>query len=103
MTSIRDTQIYGETEALDCPKGHNCWCQDKFGHFSQSANHGGKEFHITMASALPMRKVKSYGAFYASNLDERVEFINFPTNKTLCGAKQRLFGLVESASDHIPP
>ena len=63
---------------------------------------GGKSYHIDSASALPMRKVKSYGAFNGDTMSKYVSFNNFASNKTLCGAPQRVFGLIESASDYVP-
>ena len=58
-----DSHIYGETDAEDCPKGHDCYCPDKVGFLLFGNNKGSKSLHPTMASALPVHKVKSEGAW----------------------------------------
>jgi hypothetical protein len=49
-----------------------------------------------------MRKVKSYGAWNGDTFSKKNTFNNFASNKTQCGSSQRVFGLIESASDYIP-
>lgn len=102
LTRVSDSTVYGETDAEDCPDSHNCYCAPKTAYLLQGSNHGSKSFHIDSASSLPLRKVKSYGAFNADTMNERIKFIDFLRNETHCGAHQRLFGLIESSSDHIP-
>lgn len=97
-----NSKIYGETEAEDCPKGQRCYCTSKTGFLLSGGNHGAKKPHIDAPSPLPMRKIKSYGAFFADTFNKGNQFINFPINKTHCDAEQRLFGLIETASDYIP-
>jgi hypothetical protein len=57
-------RIYGESEAEDCPEdGSDCWCQKKAGMFNFGANTNKKDLHPTSSSALPIYKIKSYGAW----------------------------------------
>jgi hypothetical protein len=97
-----DSYIFGETEAVDCPADHDCYCADKLGLLAFGSNHGAKSFHIDMLSALPLRKIKSYGAWAAQTYSKGNTFKNFLQRETMCGASQSIFGLVDSASDHIP-
>jgi hypothetical protein len=84
---LEDSHIYGETDALDCPKDHPCWCTEKMAFMLFGGNHGKKPLHITSASSLPHYKIKSYGAWNASTDISSVVFENFPSNATKCGAK----------------
>ena len=62
-----DSVVYGEpTINNDCPGDLDqyCYCPShKGGFMSVGSNLGGKPIHITAASALPMHKVKSEGAW----------------------------------------
>jgi hypothetical protein len=49
-----------------------------------------------------MHKVKSYGAWAGETLYKNNKFINFNTNKTLCGAPQAIFKTNKYDSDYIP-
>lgn len=50
------------------------------------ANRGGKELHPTMASKLPIHKIKSYGSWGAEITLTNVNFNNFESEKTRkCG------------------
>lgn len=86
LARLSKSYIYGETEALDCPEDHDCWCEDKEGFMGFSGRHKSKKFHIDSASPLPMIKVKSYGTWAADTRMEKIEFNNFSRNKTECGA-----------------
>ena len=80
-----DSQIFGETEALDCPQGHNCYCPEKYGFMTFSNNVAGKDLHITMKSARPIYKIKSFGAWGGEVEVENVSFNNFNTGgRTKC-------------------
>ena len=46
LIKLYDSNIYGETEALDCPQGHHCYCPEKFGFMLFSNNNAGKDLHI---------------------------------------------------------
>lgn len=59
-------------------------------------------FHIDSSSPLPLYKVKSYGTWAAESYSKRIDFIDFSTNKTLCGAQQRVFGISKYESDMLP-
>jgi len=102
LAVFKDSTIYGETEAEDCPVDHDCYCQDKEGFMAFSGRHNPKSFHIDAASPLPMYKVKSYGTWAADTFMKTITFNNFPSNTTLCGRKQRLFGLSKYESDMQP-
>lgn len=39
---LKDSHIYGETEAEDCPEDHECHCSHKYAIMAFSMNHGGK-------------------------------------------------------------
>ena len=97
--------IYGETEAQDCPdpsKASKCECTDKMGFMLSGGNEKGKKPHITSKSSLPMYKIKSYGAYNVVTNYKDVNFGNFKSNFTSCGARQTVFGLNPSSSDYIP-
>ena len=79
-----DSSIYGETSALDCPDSTECYCPVKFGFMLFGNNFGGKQLHPTMASALPVYKIKSEGAWGGDILIENVRFINFRRQLTAC-------------------
>ena len=97
--------IYGETAAKDCPNPKNrdtCLCLDKMGFMLSGANEGDKKPHIDSPSKLPMYKIKSYGAYNAATNYEYITFNNWLTNRTDCGASQRIFALNPYSSDYIP-
>lgn len=87
LTMMKNSILYGETDADDCPKRHECWCKEKFGFMGFSSRHGGKEPHISSKSKLPMHKVKSYGTWNADTHMENLSFNHFDRNRTLCGAR----------------
>jgi len=99
---FKHSYIYGETEADDCPQGHECWCQEKTGFLFFGNNLKSKDLHPTMASSLPVHKVKSEGAWGGDINIYNVHFSGFLTGKTKCLAKHRLFGRSKEASDKIP-
>lgn len=102
--SIRfyDSHIYGETKALDCPDQTECYCPVKFGFMLFGNNFGGKDLHPTMASALPVYKVKSEGAWGGEIVVNNVRFSNFRKAQTACQNKQTVFQRNKYASDKIP-
>lgn len=102
LAELQDSHMYGETRAEDCPEDHPCHCSSKSAIMAFSMNHGGKSFHITSKSSLPMHKVKSYGTWKGDTYYRNNKFINFSTNKTVCGAPQTIFRLNPSDSDFIP-
>lgn len=82
--SLKDSKIYGETDALDCPDSRDCWCHQKLGLMSFGNNFGSKALHPDMASALPVYKVKSESAWGGDILIYNVDFIDFKSDKTAC-------------------
>ena len=87
-----DSHIFGESEAEDCPAGHDCTCPDKMGFMIFGHNKGSKALHPDMASALPVHKVKSEGAWGGDVTVRNVIFEGFANNgKTACRAKQTIF------------
>jgi hypothetical protein len=87
LTVLKDSAIYGETDAEDCPENHDCYCHKKFGFSLFGGNHAGKPPHITMPSAVPMHKIKSYGNWAADTYIKSVSFNNFDSSTTKCWAK----------------
>ena len=103
MISMTDVNIYGETDNLDAPDGQNPYCKDKTGMQLFGNNRGGKPLHPTMASQLPVHKIKSYGAWGGNIQLTRVSFNNFDSPTTVsCGNKQRAITRNKYASDYIP-
>jgi hypothetical protein len=66
------------------------------------SHHAGKDVHITMPSALPPYKIKSYGAWSASATVYNVIFEGFNSTETACGASSFIFKLNDHASDYVP-
>lgn len=91
--SIRlyDSMIYGETKAMDCPIEQECYCHDKFGFMLFGNNFKGKQLHPTMASSLPVYKVKSESAWGGEVNVDNVSFVNFRKQQTACAMKQTVF------------
>lgn len=58
--------------------------------------------HIDAASPLPMHKVKSYGTWHGDTYYRNNKFYDFNSNKTLCGAPQKIFSINKYDSDMIP-
>jgi len=83
---LKESHIYGETEALDCPADHNCYCKDKKALSLFGSNHGSKEYHISAASPYPTEKIKTYGTWASATDIYKVAFHNFKDPKTICGA-----------------
>lgn len=67
QTTLKDSFIYGETLAEDCPKGQNCQCMDKSGFMLFGSNHKGKAILIDAPSPRPHYKIKSYGVWAANS------------------------------------
>ena len=93
--------IYGESEADDCPPKHRCYCVDKSGIMLSGGNLGAKVYHIDAVSPYPCHKIKSYGAWNISTEFTNMTFENF-SNKTRCGARQRVFERNPYSADFIP-
>lgn len=103
MIKFYDSQIYGETEAEDCPQGHNCYCPEKFGFMIFGNNMAGKDAHIPMASSRPIYKIKAFGAWGGEVEVDNVSFNKFNTGgKTKCSNRQSVFQRNPYASDKIP-
>lgn len=77
MIEVYDIQIFGEDNNQDAPDGQARFCKDKFGLMLFGANRGGKPLHPTMASSLPIYKIKSYGSWGPEVKLNRVAFRNF--------------------------
>lgn len=99
---LEGADIYGETEAEDCPLKHDCWCKYKHAFMLFGGNEGSKSPMIATPSPLPFHKVKSYGTWAADTFIKDVSFYNFFKNKTECNAPQHIFRIASSASDFIP-
>jgi hypothetical protein len=82
LLSFYDSYVFGEHEkdsfvADDCPSADECYCKEKRGFSFFASNTKTKDVHITGASALPMHKTKSYGAWGPEVEVENVVFADF--------------------------
>lgn len=102
---FRNSKIYGESPAPDCPqngKGGYCDKGERCGLMSAVSLTGAKPIHPMMPSPKPYHKCKSYGSWGATAYFENMEFINF-YERTTTGARQTAICLNPTASDYIPP
>lgn len=107
---LQDSHIFGETSDLakDCPDGSggntgaDCYCVDKIGHMSILVLQGGKDPHNPSASKRPVYKAKTYATWNNKAVIENVNFHNFKSENTACGAGQFVFGMNRFGSDLIP-
>ena len=100
--SMSNVEIYGEGDNEDCFEGQADYAPEKFGMMLFSANRGGKSLHPTMASALPIHKIKSYGSWGGEVLLENVNFSNFVSGTTKCGSRQTTMARNPYSSDYVP-
>lgn len=92
LIKFYDSQIYGETEAEDCPQGHDCYCPEKFGFMLFGNNVKGKDAHIPKASSRPIYKIKAFGAWGGEVEVDNVSFNKFNTGgRTKCSNRQSIF------------
>merc|ERR1712110_1387464 len=98
LVAMHNVEIYGETEAKDCPRDQFCDCHDKFGYMLATSVGGAKPLHPTKATQLPIYKIKSDAAWGGRVEMYRVNFHNFKA-ETECGARQRVFGRNPYAAD----
>jgi len=98
---FKESDVYGETEADDCPPGHPCWCRDKKGMMLFAGHHGSKDYHIGATSPFPMHNIMSYGSWAITTDIYKVTFHNFQS-ETQCGAKNTIFELNPFSSDFVP-
>jgi len=102
---FRNSKIYGESPAPDCPQngqGGYCFKFEKCGLMSAISITKTKPIHPDKPSPKPYHKPKSYGVWGATALYENMEFINWYPN-TQTGARQTVLCLNPKASDYIPP
>jgi len=86
---FRNSKIYGESPAPDCPqggKGGYCDKGDRCGLMSAISIQGAKPIHPMKPSPKPYHKPKSYSSWSAVALYENMEFINF-YERTSTGAR----------------
>lgn len=101
--SMTDVEIYGEDNNSDVPDGQSPYCKEKYGLMLFGSNRGGKELHPTMASKLPIHKIKSYGSWGGEVTLTRVNFNNFQSATTRkCGKRHTTIQRNPYASDYIP-
>lgn len=74
---LKDSNIYGETAALDCPHNHPCFCPEKTGMLTFSGQVGDKPAHITETSPFPMHHIHSYANWASEAELVNVAFRNF--------------------------
>ncbi len=71
---LKDSSIYGETEATDCPFENYCdtytmdSCIDKYGAQIPYVSTAGKDIFPTSPSSLPLKKIKSDASYGGSSL-----------------------------------
>jgi hypothetical protein len=102
---FRNSKIYGNSPAPDCPqqgKGGYCDKSTRCGLMSAVSIQGAKPIHPMMPSPKPYHKCKSYASWSASAHFENMEFLNF-YSKTETGASQSVICLNPTASDGIAP
>jgi len=100
---LKDSDIYGEHEALDCPGGnHPCKCTNKNGIYSFTGTIGSKDFHIRSGSPYPMDHIMSYGSWAADTDFYKVRFHDWTSRETACGSQQAIFNTHRDGSDYIP-
>ena len=99
---IQNSFIYGDSNQVpkDCPSGatllnvNECFCDDKVGLVVPNGTIG--------VNKKGPHQLKSYANWATKPEIKNVNFINFKTTKTNCGAKQTAIGVLGSASDNIP-
>ena len=62
----------------------------------------GKPPHIPSASKRPIYKIKNYETWNTYAVIDTVNFLNFKSDSTACGAKQTVFGINDFAADMTP-
>ena len=67
-----------------------------------SAVSGKDDPHIPSASARPIEKIKNFTTWTCIATTKNVNFYNFKSATTSCGAKQSAFAINEDAPDHVP-
>lgn len=101
--SMYDVEIYGEDNNSDVPDGQASYCKDKYGLMLFGGARGAKPLHPTMASSLPVHKIKSYASWGTEVVLTRVNFNNFQSEVTRkCGRKHTAMQRNPSAADYIP-
>ena len=68
---------------------------------SSYANHN-KDTLVSIPSKCPQYKIKADASFGGVTTYENIQFINFKSGKTYCGAEQRLIRLNRHNADYLP-
>ena len=100
--SMWDSEFYGETDADDCPQGHNCYCKPKNGFSSFANQNDGKPLHPTGASSLPIWKSSGEGN-WGGNIHIRDTTFKGFMGKSRCGERHVIFNTNPASSDKVPP
>ena len=114
---IKDSTFYGETEARSCPYQNFCQMDNIFRFtpemyspgcidttailISAAADHF-KPPLISGMPAWPQYRIKASASWGGNTLYENINFINFKTGDTWCGATQRLFRENALSADYNP-
>jgi len=93
--TMNNIHIHGEIDQT--PDG--CW--DREGLWTSGAMKDPKDLHPTMASALPIYKTHSAASWGSKVLFTDMFFHNWQSNKTVCGARQSIFGNNIGFSDYV--
>jgi len=106
---LKDSVIIGETISPDCPSenwcdehNHGYRCIDKHGIMLPYITQKEKPIVPKKGSLLPMYKPKSDASWGGQTLLQNVEFKNFESTSTRCGARQYVIDLNPHASDYMP-
>jgi len=100
---FKDSDVYGETDAEDCPGGkHDCTCMPKSGIYSFAGLHAGKEFHIGSSSPYPVDHLMAYGSWATATDIYKVNFHDFLEGRSRCGKEQVILKTHRDGSDYIP-
>ena len=100
--TLKDSFFYGESKSDDCPKGGDCFCENKYAFMSVQNQNDIKDLMPTMASALPIYKSHGEGNWGGTNVVSNTKFVNF-IGKSKCGARHVIFERNPFGSDKIPP
>jgi len=105
---LRNIRFYGETEARECTSPDVCadgWakgCYEKNAIMPSSYANHNKDPLVSIPSKCPQYKIKADASFGGVTTYENIQFINFKSGKTYCGAEQRLIRLNRHNADYLP-
>jgi len=105
---LKNIKIYGESLARDCLVENECasashdGCKPRNGLMIGYYSTAGKDVLPDSESALPIHKIKKDGSYGGLTTYDGVQFIDFNSTTTWCGATQKAIVLNPYAADYIP-